>query len=95
MNTKPLRRFRLRFQSIVETEGESNFITKLHNNQLRIVPWPVIESREFYALFRPLGKMLQDQCITHTTGAIFLETMKMLMAKLRVNDNSLRCWQLC
>ncbi|KAK7684549.1 hypothetical protein QCA50_012496 [Cerrena zonata] len=78
--------FSLRFQSIVDTEKESNFITKLHNGNVLIIPWPVIESREFYGMFRPLGKMLEEQDVTHPKGAMFLETMKTLMAKLKAND---------
>lgn len=84
MRITTLFRFSLRFQKIVEEEKESNFITKLHNSELLIVPWPVIESREFYSLFRPLGKRLQAQPVTHAKGAMFLETMKTLMAKLKV-----------
>ena len=68
-------------------EGSSNFISRLHSDELFIVPWPVIESRSFYRMFRRLGKMLQERPITHTKGAIFLEVMKTLMAKLKVHNS--------
>lgn len=77
-------RFRTRFQHIVELEKDNNFISRLHDSRLTIIPWPVIESAEFYRLFWPLGTILREHPITHTQGAIFLETMKTLMAKLKV-----------
>lgn len=79
-------RFSLKFQKIVELEQGSNFITKLHDGNLSIVPWPVIESRQFYTLFPKLRNMLDKQPVTHPTGGIFLQTMKTLMAKLKVTD---------
>lgn len=78
-------RFRLKFQRIVEVEQGSNFISQLHNGQLTIVPWPVIESRQFYTLFPSLKKTLFEQPITHQKAGIFLQTMKTLMAKLKVS----------
>ncbi|KAK7676902.1 hypothetical protein QCA50_020158 [Cerrena zonata] len=80
------REFSLKFQKIVELEQGSNFITKLHNGNLAIIPWPVIESRGFYTLFPKLKRILDEQPVTHPTGGIFLQTMKTLMAKLKVND---------
>ncbi|KAH8094847.1 hypothetical protein BXZ70DRAFT_339404 [Cristinia sonorae] len=78
--------FRLKFQSIVAVEQGSNFITRLHGGKLTIVPWPVIESRQFYTLYPAMKKMLDAQEITHPKAGIFLQTMKTLMAKLRAND---------
>ncbi|KAJ3555967.1 hypothetical protein NM688_g2284 [Phlebia brevispora] len=78
--------FSLKFQRIVEVEQESNFISRLHAGKLAIIPWPVIESRQFYSLFPTLKKMLDRQIVTHPKGGIFLQTMKTLMAKLKTND---------
>ncbi|KAI0796932.1 hypothetical protein C8Q75DRAFT_796662 [Abortiporus biennis] len=80
------REFSLKFQKIVELEQGSNFITRLHAGNLAIIPWPVIESRQFYTLFPTLKRMLDKQLITHKKAGIFLQTMKTLMAKLKVND---------
>lgn len=77
-------RFRLKFQRIVEVEQGSNFITRLHNGKLNIVPWPVIESRQFYDLFPRLKGMLDKQPITHPRAGVFLQKLKTLMAKLKV-----------
>ncbi len=77
-------RFSLKFQKIVENERDSNFITRLHAGKLNIIPWPVIESEEFYQLFRKVKKTLDQQPTSHHTAGEFLLTLKTLMAKLKV-----------
>ncbi|KAF7978535.1 hypothetical protein HWV62_45432 [Athelia sp. TMB] len=80
------REFSLKFQKIVQDEQDANFITKLHAGKLNIIPWPVIESRDFYRLFPALKKSLDKQVVTHRTAGEFLYTLKTLMAKLKAND---------
>ena len=82
-------RFYLKFQQIVQAEQAMNFITRLHRNHLDIIPWPVIESKQFYTLFKAIKRRLDQQEVTHPGGAIFLQTMKTLMAKLKVNTQNL------
>jgi hypothetical protein len=65
-------------------EQASNFITRLHRNSLAIMPWPVIESKQFYTLFKRLKQNLDEQPVTHENAVIFLATIKTLMAKLKV-----------
>lgn len=79
-----VRRFRLKLQSIVEQEQANNFITRLHRGHLKIVPWPVIESRQFYTLFHSLRKFLDKDSASHEAAGVFLHKLKMLMAKLKV-----------
>ncbi|KAH9059756.1 hypothetical protein EDB87DRAFT_1562790 [Lactarius vividus] len=78
--------FRLKFQKIVEDEQDSNFITRLHAGKLKIIPWPVIESKEFYKLFSKVKKTLDQQLTSHHTAGEFLLRLKTLMAKLKAND---------
>ncbi|KAG2340343.1 hypothetical protein BDR05DRAFT_889963 [Suillus weaverae] len=78
--------FALKFQKIVQDEQEANFISRLHAGQLNIIPWPVIESQEFYKLFPALKRQLDKQKLTHKTAGEFLHVMKTLMAKLKAND---------
>ncbi|KAI1789533.1 hypothetical protein LXA43DRAFT_1153915 [Ganoderma leucocontextum] len=78
--------FYLKFQQIVQAEQAMNFISRLHRNRLDIVPWPVIESKQFYTLFKTIKKRLDQQPVTHQGGSVFLQTMKTLMAKLKAND---------
>ncbi|KAJ7656305.1 hypothetical protein DFH06DRAFT_991968, partial [Mycena polygramma] len=81
-----VREFSTKFQTIVQAEQDANFISRLHAGQLNIIPWPVIESKQFYALFPTLKKTLDQQEVTHPTAGEFLHTLKTLMAKLKAND---------
>ncbi|KAI9455069.1 hypothetical protein BJY52DRAFT_1122205 [Lactarius psammicola] len=78
--------FSLKFQKIVEDEQDSNFITRLHAGELKIIPWPVIESKKFYKLFNEVKKILDEQPTSHRTAGEFLLRLKTLMAKLKAND---------
>jgi hypothetical protein len=82
-------RFSLKFQKIVQQEQRANFISRLHRGKLDIIPWPVIESKEFYKLFSTLKKRLDSQKVSHPTAGEFLHTIKTLMAKLKVRSTSL------
>ncbi|KAJ7739823.1 hypothetical protein B0H16DRAFT_1567947 [Mycena metata] len=81
-----VREFSTKFHKIVEDEQDANFISRLHDGQLDIIPWPVINSKQFYALFPTLTKTLDQQEVTHPTAGEFLYTLKTLMAKLKAND---------
>ncbi|KAI6101021.1 hypothetical protein EDD16DRAFT_1844403 [Pisolithus croceorrhizus] len=84
--TEIAREFTLKFQRIVQEEQEANFISRLHAGKLAIIPWPVIESKEFYKLFPTLKRRLDQQVITHHAAGEFLHKVKTLMAKLKAND---------
>ncbi|KAH7337762.1 hypothetical protein B0J17DRAFT_768903 [Rhizoctonia solani] len=66
---------------IVEKEKDQNFITRLHRGRIQIIPWPVINSPDFYALFSRLHQRLDQQSFTHGSGGAFLHDLKTLMAK--------------
>jgi hypothetical protein len=78
-------RFYLKFQKIVQEEQEENFISRLHAGKLNIIPWPVIESPQFYSLFQKLKRDLDKQSITHSAAGEFLHKLKILMAKLKAS----------
>ncbi|KAF8306096.1 hypothetical protein DL93DRAFT_250101 [Clavulina sp. PMI_390] len=75
-----------KFQQIVAEEQEGNFISKLHRGRLNILPWPVIQSKEFYGLMTTLKARLDSQPPTHGNASMFLQTLKALMAKLKASD---------
>ncbi|KAG8900599.1 hypothetical protein FRB99_005954 [Tulasnella sp. 403] len=81
-----VKEFSSKFSQIVSTEQADNFITVLHDSQLTVIPWNVIQSREFYTLFSKLSKHLFRQKMTHATAGEFLITLKTLMAKLKAQD---------
>jgi hypothetical protein len=77
-------RFYSKFRQIVRDEAGDNFITKLHRGKLDIIPWPVIQSPQFYRTFGSLKTRLEQQPVTHKSAGDFLRVLKMLMAKLKV-----------
>jgi hypothetical protein len=83
-NKFAIHRFSHKFGKIVQQEQRANFISRLHRGKLIIIPWPVIESEEFYKLFSSLKKRLDHQKVSHPTAYEFLHTIKTLMAKLKV-----------
>jgi hypothetical protein len=85
-------RFSLKFQRIVQDEQDANFISRLHAGKLQIIPWPVIESKEFYKLFSALKRKLDQQSTSHHTAGEFLHTLKTLMAKLKVHLPTFFIW---
>ena len=74
----------------MEQEQDANFISRLHGGKLDIIPWPVIESKEFYKSFTTLKRRLDLQKVSHPTAGEFLHRIKTLMAKLKVR-HSLCC----
>ncbi|KAH8114613.1 hypothetical protein DFH11DRAFT_1764484 [Phellopilus nigrolimitatus] len=80
------REFKLKLHRNVQEEQTSNFISRLYRGRLSIIPWPVIESRQFYTLFMTLKRHLDTQSPTHEGAGTFLLKLKMLMAKLKTND---------
>ena len=84
-----IRRFSLKFRQIVRDEAGDNFITKLHRGKLDIMPWPVIQSEQFYRMFESLKTRLEQQPITYRSADDFLRVLKMLMAKLKVSRTQL------
>ncbi len=76
----------------MEQEQDANFISRLHGGKLDIIPWPVIESKEFYKLFTVLKRRLDQQKISHPTAGEFLHRIKTLMAKLKVGHTLCCPW---
>lgn len=80
-----IQRFSLELKKLVQDEQDANFITRLHHGKLAIIPWPTIGSKQFYTLFPTLWKHLDQLEVTHKTAGEFLQTLKTLMAKLKVS----------
>jgi hypothetical protein len=56
--------------------------------KLQIIPWPVIEPKEFYKLSIAVMKKLDHRGTSHRTAGEFLLTLKILMAELKVRSFS-------
>ena len=59
-------------------------MTTLHRGNVDILPWPIINSPDFYKLFNALKRRLDSQPVTHPNAREFLRILKVLMAKLKV-----------
>ncbi|CUA74083.1 GTPase activating protein BUD2 [Rhizoctonia solani] len=78
--------FALKFKSMVKSERDQNFVTRLHRGHIQIIPWPVISSPSFYTLFGCLRQSLEQQPFTHGSGGAFLHKLKTLLAKIKIGD---------
>ncbi|KAG8938850.1 hypothetical protein FRC04_007415 [Tulasnella sp. 424] len=81
-----VKEFQSKFSQIVSKEQATNFISVLHDGQLKVIPWSVIQSKGFYVLFSKLKNFLFSQECTHGTAGEFLITLKTLMAKIKAQD---------
>ncbi|KAG8738572.1 hypothetical protein FRC10_006677 [Ceratobasidium sp. 414] len=66
--------------------ARSELYFALASGHIQIIPWPVINSPNFYTLFRHLRQNLDRQAFTHGTGGAFLHNLKTLMAKIKAQD---------
>ncbi|KAH7325389.1 hypothetical protein B0J17DRAFT_581807, partial [Rhizoctonia solani] len=78
-----IKEFTLKFKEIVQMERDRNFLSQLHRGKLQVIPWPVINSPGFYALFHSIKERLDQQPFTHHTGGAFLHKLKTLLVKIK------------
>ncbi|KAG8935123.1 hypothetical protein FRC02_008585 [Tulasnella sp. 418] len=72
--------------SLLDPAANPKLFNVLHASRLSVVPWPVIQSPEFYSLFGKMRTRLMKQRVTHSSAGEFLLTLKTLMAKLKAQD---------
>ena len=76
--------FSIKFQKIIAEKQDAYLISRLHGGKLNVIPWPVIESKEFYEIFATLKRRLDLQNTYHPSAREFLNTIKTLMANIKV-----------
>ncbi|KAG9030022.1 hypothetical protein FS837_003379, partial [Tulasnella sp. UAMH 9824] len=81
-----VKEFSSNFGQLISSERSTSFVTELHDSQMTVVPWSIIQSREFYTLFAKLKGVLFNRKVTHGTAGEFLITLKALMAKMKAQD---------
>ena len=75
--------------SNIVSRSENNFIKKLYNSDFEIMAFPAFESRDYYESTANLLSIVQEEIEpVFTSGPEFLGTVKLLMAKLAINDFS-------
>ncbi|XP_075241098.1 uncharacterized protein LOC142336280 [Convolutriloba macropyga] len=75
--------------SNIVSKSENNFIKKLYNSDFEIMAFPAFESGDYYESMEQLISIVQDEIQSvFNGGPEFIATMKLLMAKLAINDFS-------
>ncbi|RHZ49002.1 hypothetical protein Glove_535g12 [Diversispora epigaea] len=77
--------FHSKFARIVDRE-EDNFITKLYRDKVCIYPWPIFTDKAFYTKIKIIKSQLDKQESQYENVRMFVEKIKVLMAKLKVCD---------
>ena len=74
--------------STIVSKTENNFIKKLYNSDFEIVASPALESFEYYENIQNLLSIVTQEVKPLFKGGEFVNTLKLLMAKLAINDFS-------
>ena len=75
--------------STIVTRSENNFIKKLYNGDFEIISFPAFESKAYYENVSNLLQIIKNELEpVFRSGPQFVGTLKLLMAKLAVNDFS-------
>ncbi|CAG8584575.1 25121_t:CDS:10, partial [Gigaspora margarita] len=69
--------FRSKFANIVNEEEEDNFISKLYNNIMSIVAWPIFTDPSFYTSLEEFKLILNEQESQYKNARMFLEKAKL------------------
>ncbi|CAG8505521.1 11511_t:CDS:10 [Funneliformis caledonium] len=78
--------FRLRFSQLVSDEGEDNFISRMYQGGLDIIPWPIFNDSAWFKTLSKLKRRLDKQEAKYDNARTFLRNTKVLMAKLKICD---------
>ncbi|CAG8505503.1 11510_t:CDS:10 [Funneliformis caledonium] len=81
-----LREFKLRFSQLVSEEGEDNFISRMYQGGLDIVPWPMFNDATWFRTLSKLNNRLDMQEAKYDNARTFLQCTKVIMAKLKICD---------
>ncbi|CAG8491773.1 7035_t:CDS:10 [Funneliformis caledonium] len=81
-----VREFYSRFEQLVTEEGEDNFITKMYKGGLNIMPWPIFNDAAWFKALTEVKSILDEQESKYENARIFLQNIKVIMAKLKVCD---------
>ena len=82
------REFEEKISNIV-SKSENNFIKKLYNSDFEIMAFPAFESKDYYENMDDLLHVIRSEIESvFKSGNEFVSTMKLLMAKLAINDFS-------
>ncbi|KDN44291.1 hypothetical protein RSAG8_05555, partial [Rhizoctonia solani AG-8 WAC10335] len=78
--------FSCELQKLIEHADERNAIPSLHRGGIQVIPWPVINTTDFYAMFTHLHEQLFKGQPSHPSGSVLLHNLKIMMAKIKAHD---------
>ncbi|KAL5639869.1 hypothetical protein ACGC1H_006444 [Rhizoctonia solani] len=81
-----LKEFSCELQKHIEHIDERNAIPSLHRGGIQVIPWPVINTTDFYTMFTHLRELLFQGQPAHPSGSAFLHVLKIMMAKIKAHD---------
>ncbi|CAG8634848.1 3170_t:CDS:10, partial [Funneliformis caledonium] len=81
-----LQEFQLKFSQLVSEEGEDNFISRMYQGGLDIIPWPMFNDAAWFRTLSKLNNRLDMQKAKYDNARTFLQNTKVLMAKLKICD---------
>ncbi|CAE6445143.1 unnamed protein product [Rhizoctonia solani] len=81
-----IKEFSCELQKHIEHTDERNVVPSLHHGGIQVIPWPVINTTDFYAMFTHLHKLLLKGQPAHPSGSVFLHALKIMMAKIKAHD---------
>src|SRR6185295_6692071 len=78
--------FRLKFEDLVQKQGEDNFVIRMYKDGLAIFPWPLFNEPAWFRTLKMVGRKLDDQKAKYDNARTFLQNTKVIMAKLKICD---------
>ena len=75
-----------KISNIIRRDKTKNFITKMYDNKFQIRPFSLFETENFYADIAQLRSDIINIQPVFKSGSSFLDTMKILLAKLTLGD---------
>ncbi|CAJ0860021.1 15726_t:CDS:10, partial [Entrophospora sp. SA101] len=78
--------FYLKFEDLVQRQGEDNFITRMYRSGLTIFPWPLFNDPAWFKTLKTVKTKLDDQKAKYENAQTFLQNTKVIMAKLKICD---------
>ncbi|CAE6451525.1 unnamed protein product [Rhizoctonia solani] len=81
-----VKKFSYDFQKSIEDKDKRGSIPSLHRGGIQVVPWPGINTTEFYMMSTYLQDQLVQQRLIHPNGGVFSHNLKILLAKIKARD---------
>ncbi|CAE6451517.1 unnamed protein product, partial [Rhizoctonia solani] len=73
-------------QKLIEATDDNRVVLSLHRAGIQVIPWPVINTVDFYVMFARLRKQLDQRPPTCHNGSVFSHKLKILMGKIKTRD---------